>query len=109
MSPAMPAGGGLWGIWGASVVWSSSIDGPLGESIVAGEQSSIIVESLSSGTHEIIAAATDGDESCEVRVSLSFGLAPQIAFLSPSNGETFGSLESEYDRAGVGPDDRWTP
>ena len=84
--------GAYGAIDGATVTWSSSIDGALGESIVVSEQSVLIVESLSSGVHEITATVLNEGSTCgECCVNLSFGLPPSIAFLSPDEGLTFGS------------------
>ena len=72
----------------ANIIWSSSIDGALAGT--GGE----IAETLSPGTHSVIASATDsagitGSAAVRVTILTTGNAAPVVQVLSPQNGKEF--------------------
>jgi hypothetical protein len=76
----------------ASLSWSSSIDGHIGDT------ASVTTSSLSGGTHTITASVTDslgGSDSDTVSVTVTPGnTAPVVTITNPSTGATFTQVDS---------------
>jgi len=69
---------------GAAIVWSSSLDGPLGTGSALG------VPTLRSGTHTITASVTDrGGTRALANITLVVNAAPSVEIVAPSSGTTF--------------------
>src|SRR5207244_1680686 len=68
---------------GAAIVWTSSLDGPLGTGSPLG------VSTLRSGTHTITASVTDrGGKSALATVTIVVDAAPTLTISVPSSGTT---------------------
>src|SRR5439155_3357574 len=74
---------------GGAIVWTSSLDGPLGTGSPLG------VSTLRSGTHTITASVTDrGGKSAGATLTIVVDAAPTLTIAVPSSGTTFAPDES---------------
>jgi hypothetical protein len=77
----------------SSLVWTSSLDGPIGTG------ASFTRSNLSSGTHGITASATDsngasGSAQVTLTIETAANLPPTVQILAPASGSTFRQGES---------------
>ena len=73
---------------GASLVWTSSLDGELG----TGEEVLLAGDTLSEGIHELTLTATDSDDldaADSITITIESNQAPEVTIDSPTNGENY--------------------
>jgi hypothetical protein len=86
---------------GASLVWTSSLDGQIGTG------ASFATASLSAGMHTITLTATDsGNQTGMASISITIGSPPTATITGPSGGSTFGAGSSvSFTGTGTDPED----
>ena len=77
---------------GASLVWTSSLDGELG----TGEEVLLAGETLSEGIHELTLTATDSDDldaAESITITIESNQAPEVTIASPSDGASYSYVD----------------